>query len=196
MDFKNAKKYILKRLEKELDPTLYYHNIEHTLDVCESVIQLARMEGVEGKELKLLLTAALYHDAGMMKGYENHEKASSVLAKNILPAYGYMPDEIRIVTGLIEVTQLPQKAKTKQEGILCDADLDYLGRKDFFIHSFQLQLEWDLYKVRQTNLKEWFDIQVQFLSMHAYFTKSAALLRNEQKQKNLNAIKDLLKLIQ
>ncbi len=196
MDLKNAKKYVLKRLEKELDPTLYYHSIEHTLDVYESVIQLARMEGVEGKELNLLLTAALYHDAGMMKGYENHEKASSVLAKNILPAYGYMPDEIRIVTGLIEVTQLPQIAKTRQEGILCDADLDYLGRKDFFIHSFQLQLEWDLYKVRQTTLKEWFDIQVHFLSAHNYFTKSAALLRNEQKQKNLNAIKDLLKIIQ
>jgi len=196
MDFKKAKKYILSRLAQELSPTLYYHNIEHTQSVYESVIQFAQMEGVIGAELNLLLTAALYHDAGMMTDYENHEEISCVLAKEILPSFGYLPDEINIVTELIEVTRLPQYAKTNQEGILCDADLDYLGRKDFFIHSFQLQLEWDLYKDRKTSLKEWLDIQVHFLSNHTYFTKSAATLRNEQKQNNLNAIRELLKLPQ
>jgi len=194
MDSEGAKKYILARLVQELDPTLFYHNVEHTLNVYESVMQIGEMEGVSGKELDLLLTAALFHDAGMMKGYENHEENSCALSKEMLPAFGYFNNEINFITGLIRVTQLPQNAKTKQEGILCDADLNYLGRKDFFIHSFQLQLEWDLHGVKKTTLKEWLEIQVQFLSSHTYFTDSAFALCNEQKQKNLNEIKELLRL--
>jgi len=196
MDFESAKKNILSRLAQELEPTLFYHNVEHTLNVYESTIQIAYLEGVNGPELNLLLTAALFHDAGMIKSYENHEEGSCAIARETLSSFGYSNNEVKIVTGLIEVTRLPQNAKTKHEGILCDADLDYLGRKDFFIHSFQLQLEWDLHGVKNTSLKEWLQSQVHFLSAHKYFTKSAVSLRNEQKLKNLNELKELLKLSQ
>lgn len=196
MNFESAKKYILSRLALELEPTLFYHNIDHTLNVYDSAIRIAQMEGVGGPELDLLLTASLFHDAGMMTRYQNHEESSSALAREALPSFGYSNNEIKIITGLIEVTRLPQNARTKQEGILCDADLDYLGRNDFFIHSFQLQLEWELHGVKKTSLKEWIEIQVQFLSAHTYFTTSAFSLRNEQKLKNLNELKNLLKISQ
>jgi len=92
---------------------------------------------------------------------------------------------------LIMVTRLPQKASTIAEQILCDADLDYLGREDFFIHSFELQYEWNVLGIRKTNLSEWLGIQIKFLSDHTYFTKSANDLRNQKKSTNLHEITSL-----
>ncbi len=192
MEFEGAKEYILSRLARELDPTLYYHSIHHTQDVYEAAVRIAGMESITGNELCHLHTAALFHDAGMLVGYENHEEVSAALAREVLPSFRYSEKDIAVVTGLINVTRLPQNAKTKLEEIICDADLDYLGREDFFIHSFQLRLEWELHGVIKTTLAEWLAVQVRFLSGHSYYTKSAIALRNELKQKNLNEIQALL----
>jgi predicted metal-dependent HD superfamily phosphohydrolase len=193
MEFEGAKEYILARLARELDPTLCYHSIHHTHDVYEAAVRIAELEKVAGRDLNLLLTAALFHDAGMMVGYENHEEVSATMAREILPSFRFTEEDIAVVTGLILVTRLPQNAGSKLEEIICDADLDYLGRDDFFIHSFQLRLEWDLHGVRKSSLKEWLEIQVQFLSGHNYFTKSAIALRDELKQKHLYEVQNLLK---
>jgi len=195
MDFVKAKAYILKRLTTELAPSLLYHSIEHTKSVYESTSLLAGTEGVTGKDLILLETAALFHDAGMLTGYADHEMLSVSLMTEVLPAYGYSAEEIEKISGLILVTRLPQNARTLMEEIICDADLDYLGRKDFFIHSFQLKLEWEQHGIRKSTLKEWFEGQVQFLLSHHYFTKSAIRLRHEQKQQNLAEIQSFLNIL-
>ena len=41
MDFKGAKKYILERLEGELNPNLYYHGVHHTVDVYEVSVKIS-----------------------------------------------------------------------------------------------------------------------------------------------------------
>jgi len=195
MDFEGAKDFILNRLSKELKPTLYYHSLTHTKNVWESTARLAKMENVSGKEMKLLETASLYHDSGMLIQYTDHELTSGLLAREILPNFHYTNPEIDLICELILITRLPQSAKSLSEAILCDADLDYLGREDFFIHSFELQLEWNLNGIKKTNFLEWMQIQVQFLSGHHYFTKSAIQLRQDQKMKNLSEIIEMLDLI-
>ena len=91
------------------------------------------------------------------------------------------------------VTTMPQSAKTKLEKVICDADLDALGREDFFITSFQLQLEWKLYGIMNSTLTDWIRFEIDFMEKHHFFTSSAIHLREKQKQKNLQALKDLLK---
>jgi uncharacterized protein len=147
---------------------------------------------MEEKYSALIETAALYHDAGIIVEYFDHEIESANLAKKVLPDFGYTPDEIEYVSGLIMVTRLPQCPVLLAEKILCDADLDYLGREDFFIHSFQLRLEWQVKGVKNMNLHDWFNTQAAFLSEHQYFTNSASILRNDQKNKNLEEIMQLL----
>ena len=107
--------------------------------------------------------------------------------------FGYSPREIEIVESLIMVTTMPQAANTKLEKVICDADLDALGREDFFITSFQLQLEWKLYGIMNCTLAEWIRFEIDFMEKHHYFTSSAIQLREKQKQKNIKAFKDLLK---
>jgi hypothetical protein len=57
MEFEKVKLFILKKLKRELPKNLTYHSAEHIKDVYRSAKILASMEGIEGDELTLLLTA-------------------------------------------------------------------------------------------------------------------------------------------
>jgi exopolyphosphatase/pppGpp-phosphohydrolase len=193
MDFAGARDYIIGRMRKELNPSLTYHTIEHTLDMHRAAIRLMETEHFDDEHERLLIeTAAIYHDAGMMVSYNDHETQSVLIAGEMLPTFGYSLEDIDEVAGLILVTKLPQMPATLPEQILCDADLDSLGRDDFFIQSFQLQLEWKLNGIAQTTLEEWLRFEVEFFTGHEYFTKSGRELRQEQKRKNFLEITTIL----
>jgi hypothetical protein len=128
----------------------------------------------------------------MIVQYRDHEAASVRLAEEILPGFGYSASEINEIAGLILVTRLPQRPYNHLEQIICDADLDYLGRDDFYVNSFKLRNEWQANDIRHNTLQEWFDIQIKFLSDHQYFTKSAMLARDKMKQKHLQELKQVM----
>lgn len=188
MNYEAAKKYIITRLEKELDPRLTYHSLSHTLDVLESAVRLADMEQLPETEKLLLMTACLYHDSGMLITYRGHEDASIMICREKLPEFEYSAEEISAVCRMINTTKLPQCANKPADKILCDADLDYLGRPDFFMISHKLKYEWDILNIHPTSLFEWYRIQKDFLSGHRYFTKSAKELRQEFKMQILSQI--------
>jgi predicted metal-dependent HD superfamily phosphohydrolase len=150
------------------------------------------MEDVSEKDRILIETAALYHDIGMLRDYREHEKESVQIARASLPEFGYAADDIEQVTKMIMTTRLPQSAKTLNEMIICDADLDYLGRGDFFMIAERLRYEWNILKVKVTTLTQWYELQVSFLEEHEFFTNASRVLRNEGKANNLRQIKDLL----
>ncbi|HEY9178103.1 MAG TPA: HD domain-containing protein, partial [Flavipsychrobacter sp.] len=68
MQFGEAKKFILAKLKNELPKHLSYHSVEHVRDVFDSCKSIAAGENIKGEDLKLLLTAALFHDTGFLKG--------------------------------------------------------------------------------------------------------------------------------
>ena len=192
MDYNGAKDFIVHKLREELKPELLYHSIEHTFDVLESAERIGTLENINGHEITLLKTAALFHDSGMLIQYIGHEEASTVLTKKYLPEFGYSDDDIKIINDMIMTTKLPQSAQTHLEKILCDADLDYLGRDDFFMIAHRLQYEWNKLEINQTNLLTWYKLQYNFLTNHKYFTKAALSTRDEKKAKNIADVKELL----
>ena len=192
MDFNKAKDYILKRLENELHPNLFYHSIDHTMDVYHSAVKIAEEEGVSGDDMILIKTAAMFHDSGMIRTYVGHEEASADIARESLPQFGYDEIAIDIIAKLIMTTKLPQQADTFLEKIICDADLDYLGREDFIMISHRLRHEWVTQKINVLSLKQWYELQIEFLTSHTYFTNYAALTREKGKQENLQQIQELL----
>ena len=192
MDFIGARDYILERLRMELDKKLCYHNLLHTLDVHQAVVQLSQLEKIPQQAGLVLETAAFYHDSGMLVKYTDHENYSIIIVNEALPRFGYNQEEIQEIGNLIRVTTLPQKAISPAEKIICDADLDSLGREDFFVQSFNLRLEWKNFNIRHASLSEWLLFELQFLEQHTYYTTSAMALRNDQKMRNLQEIKELI----
>ncbi|MEO1449288.1 MAG: HD domain-containing protein, partial [Bacteroidota bacterium] len=75
MKFAAAKAYILQFLENQLPKGLPYHGLHHTLDVYAATQRLAWAEQVQHADRLLLLTAALLHDAGFVRTYQDHEAA-------------------------------------------------------------------------------------------------------------------------
>lgn len=195
MNYDEAKDFVLIKLKRELKPTLYYHNYQHTLDVCAAAEKLAIMEQVHPEHKLLLITAALYHDTGFFWQYDNNEPLACDFARDTLPGFDYTPEQIQVVCELIMATQMPHQPKNHLEKILCDADLDYLGRSDFFITALRLHREWSENSSKKIPFKDWYLKQFDFVQHHEYFTASANKLRNERKKENLLQIQELLGLL-
>jgi uncharacterized protein len=191
-DLQRARQYAVQRLERELSPALVYHSVSHTRDdVAPAAERLAGLEGIQGEDLVLLLTGAYFHDIGFVERRFNHEKASQRIARHALPGFGYSPAQLDVVERLIEATRLPQSPHNLLEQILVDADLDVLGRADFMASSQGLRAELAVFEAPVTD-KEWYTIQVEFLTSHHYFTSAARKLRDAQKAQNIETMKELL----
>ena len=188
MQFQEAKKFIVQKLSEELPSKLSYHSIEHINDVYQACEHLAAAEGVAGADLHLLLTAALYHDSGFLVQSKDHEIISCEIVRAHLPAFQYSPVQITIICSMIMATKLPQSPKNKLEEILCDADLDYLGRDDFYQIGDRLYREFSIEGV-VNNEKEWNHVQLRFLESHNYFTSTATKLRKQKKDDHLRQIR-------
>ncbi|MEM9985177.1 MAG: phosphohydrolase, partial [Bacteroidota bacterium] len=73
------------------------------------------------------------------------------------------------------------------EQIICDADLYYLGRDDFFPVGQNLLKEFMQYGILADE-SDWNNIQVKFLSNHQYFTQTAKTNRAPRKAEHLAQI--------
>lgn len=189
--FDDLEEEILDILEHELPKNLYYHNVKHTIDVVNQVEIIARREEVSEEELLLLKTAALFHDIGYTRGYKDHELLGIQRTKEILPRYNYSEEQITKICDLIFATRMPPMPKNKLEEIICDADLDYLGRVDFVPVSNMLFRELVENEAIENNIEKWNNVQIEFISKHQYFTQSAKKLRNVNKHKQLENIRNL-----
>jgi uncharacterized protein len=188
MNVETATAHIVDRFRRELPDTLYYHGLHHTLDVANAALHLAKLEGITDlMSLDLLKTAAFYHDSGFIKTYKNHEEEGCRIARETLPDFDYTPEQIAVICGMIMATKIPQSPKTHLEQILCDADLDYLGRADFESIAETLFRELRTRNLA-TDMETWNAVQIQFISAHRYWTETARQLREIRKQENLKTL--------
>jgi len=191
IQFTDLQEIILDKLEKELPSYLYYHNVKHTVDVVTEVELIGWAEGLDDGDILILKTAGLFHDAGHVVGYDNHEHEGTLMAREMLPEYGYTAEEIDRVCEVIMATKMPPQPKDLLQKIICDADLDYLGRSDMIPVSNMLYKE-----LKEQNkigtLNDWNKLQVKFITGHQYFTKTAQALREVNKQKQIERIKELI----
>lgn len=187
----DLEEFILDKLEKGLPKNLYYHNLKHTVDVYTEVELIGRAEGLTEEELLLIRTAALLHDSGHLIDYQYHEEMGVKLAQEILPQYQYTQEQIATICSIIMATKMPPDPKNLLEMIICDADLDYLGRTDFIPVSNNLYRELHEHG-KIESLEKWNRLQVDFIEHHQYFTQTAQKLRNVNKNIQLDKIRSLL----
>jgi len=191
---------VRERLEDGLDGSLYYHGVHHTFDdVLPAVDRICRDEGVAPSDRELVLVAALFHDVGFLERYNGNESIGARIASEILPDWGYSSPEIERILDLILATELHEvdgvmlqvPGADTLKRILCDADLDNLGREDFFRVSDSLRREIEEHGRKLANL-EWLSRQVLFVSQHRWFTESQRRARQARKEENLRALHAIL----
>jgi len=191
IQFTDIQEIILDKLERELPDNLFYHNVKHTVDVVTEVELIGWAEGCTDEEILLLKTAALFHDAGHTVSYDDHEYQGTLLARQMLPGYGYTEKQIDRICSIIMSTKLPPKPTNLLEEIICDSDLDYLGRSDFIPVSNTLFEEMKSQN-KISRLNDWNKLQVKFISGHQYFTSTARSLREVNKKLQIERIRSLI----
>ena len=176
---------VYKILQEGLSPKLTYHSVLHTKDVHEVCKFYARFYELSPLDTDLLEIAAVSHDMGFVKTYDEHEKESVRMISPMMRDRGFTEQDIERVSEMILATKIPQSPQSFLSQILCDADLDYLGRADFVPIGKLLKKEWQNYD-RVKNIEDMFDqIQIGFLKIHSYHTPYAVKKRKPRKLKNL-----------
>jgi len=185
--FKKIEQFLIENLPKQYA----YHSIDHIRDVVKHAEHIAKKEKIEKSIIKDIKLAAWLHDVGYVWEPTRHEARGVEYATAILNEMKFPKSKISSISGMIMATKIPQSPKNKNEQIICDADLDYLGREDYVDNSLLLLKEIRLSK--EFSDADWNKLQYQFLSKHVYFTKTSQSTRNIFKAKVLEIIKIKLK---
>ena len=192
--------YIRELFREELPAGIKYHDANHTLHPDRGVVavanNLAIFENIPKHDRELLIAAAYFHDTGYIREYEKNEPIAARMAGRILKLIGYKPNEIKKIQKMILSTDFEIEPKTHNEKILCDADLDNLGRKDFFKLDGRLREGRRARGVDVSDDAKWYRGTLKIIKKHQYYTNSQKMMREEGKQKNIKKLLKKLKKIE
>jgi predicted metal-dependent HD superfamily phosphohydrolase len=186
--YRKIRTWALTKLENDLPEHLTYHGAHHTQDVLKVTNAYIRRVKPGKHNAYLLRIAALTHDIGFTISHENHEETGAKITGDKMEEFGFSTKDIKKLQSMIMSTKVPQNPKTELEKILCDADLDYLGRKDFFEISQRLYEELQHFNVINSRA-QWMKLQSDFFESHRYHTNYARKFRAPVKAKWLEKIR-------
>ena len=183
--------YAFNKIESYLIANLPAQYTYHIRDVVEQAERIAKKEKVEKSVIDDIKLAAWLHDVGYIWEPLRHEARGAEYATSILTEMKFPKSKINLITGMIMATKIPQSPKNIYEEIICDADLDYLGRDDYAVNSNGLLQEIELNK--KLNKKDWLTLQTNFLNQHNFFTKASQQLRSPKKALILKKLQETTK---
>ena len=182
---------IIDILHSKLSKDLHYHGAHHTLDALKTCKVYLKHNDINTHDAKLLRLAVLLHDIGFIETTDEHERKGAEIAIRLLSAHDFSAQDMDVIKGLILTTKIPQQPKTLLEKIICDVDLDYLGRSDFYEISDQLFRELKALSIIK-DIDQWNKVQIKFLEAHSYHTAFAIKNRQPQKEIRIEELKKLL----
>lgn len=187
--------YVSELLVKQLPESFCYHNYFHTFTVVNAVDMLCTANAVSRQEKRILLVAAWFHDTGYTKQMDGHEQAGAAIAEEFLKQNNIDADEIDCVKACILATQFPQHPQNNLEQILCDADMLHLSESNFIERSNLLREEWGATKTKTYSDKEWYELNIEFLSNHSFQTAYCRQQYEAAKKKNITRLQKKLETI-
>ncbi len=180
--------WIWTTINGHLNAKYTYHNGQHISSVLKHLTEMMDHYNLSRQERRLLKTAALFHDLAFIHSHLNHERESARMAAERLPEFGYSDREITLIQGMIMATRIPQSPVTFMEKLLCDADLFYLGGKNYFHIADKLRQEWENLGLLKGE-RHWLETQLNFLEAHHFHTDYARVLLKPGKQAVINTLK-------
>ncbi|MEI6189520.1 MAG: adenylate/guanylate cyclase domain-containing protein [Chitinophagia bacterium] len=184
--YQKIEQFLIANLPKQYT----YHTIDHIRDVVIQSERIAKKEKVDKSVIADIKLAAWLHDVGYIWEPLRHEARGAEYATSILNEMKFPKAKISLITGMIMATKIPQSPKNHFEQIICDADLDYLGRDDYDVNSNYLLKE--IHLTKKITHKEWLQLQCNFLKAHTYFTNTTQKLRKNKKNLILLKIQEQL----
>lgn len=183
----------MQLLKEQLPEHVIYHDANHTKEVTDAAIEIGEAEGITAEQMEVLALAAIFHDSGHVKGYDDHEEYSKELAGKFLYSINTPVEMIEAVQDVIGATKMPQNPTDILQKIMCDADLRHLANKDFDIKSELLRQEWRIELGRSYTDSDWVKQNIAFLRSHHYFTDYGKTILEAEKKLIIKSQKKALK---
>lgn len=183
-DIKEYVNYLLLPLENH-----YYHQYEHALAVLERALYLAQKEWLDEDQKEMLAIAALFHDTGFIIQYEENERIGAKIAQNYLKTMLYPNEKIKIIEKIIIATTPNIEPTNILEEIIKDADMDNLGREDFFTVSWKLRHEKEMIQNIKIKNPDWHHAALDMIEHHRFYTATQRSERIDGLQKNAAKLK-------
>lgn len=182
--------FVKKIYKEKLPGDLYYHDLNHTIEVVEGVYEVGKGENLNEEDLEMLVLAAWMHDIGYTEQYVGHEEESQDIAESFLKENQYPQDKIEIIKKCIIATKFRHVPGNYLESVLIDADRLSMGKENFFYRGNLLRKEWGKYLDKSYTDREWNDVQINYLMETGFFTQYAKHKYGEQREKNLKFLKE------
>ena len=186
--FSELRSNALERLKIELSPKFKYHSFDHTFNMLSVVEKYTEHYELSSHQIELLKIAILYHDMGFIEDWRDHERRGAEMVEVAMQELKYSTEDILMVKQLIMATKVPQEPETNLERIICDIDLDYLGRDDYFVRSELLFEEWMTIGL-VANRAEWEKKELDFLTNHQFHSVFGKKYRQPKLNEHLIKIK-------
>lgn len=194
MGYRKLKKRVEVILKNQLDKSLTYHGYHHAKDVYKCVNAAVKRNKFEDDKSDLFRIAALTHDICYVDTYKGHEERGVEIVTGIMLEEGYNKKDIAYVKKLILATKPEKRVRTLEEKIMKDADLDYLGRADFYKVAKSLYDEWVANGIIINDFNLFEKQELHFLINHKYLTDYARDKRGPGKKKRIAELKKKLDL--
>jgi len=182
--------YAISFYTKQMDARLLYHNHSHTWEMVDTVNKIVSKYELDDRNRFIVLAATWFYDTGYFTaGPGDYEDKSATNASGFLKSIEVSDGDIDEIKKCITGTRVPQHAQTKNEEIVCDAVLYYLGTDAFGEKSKLLRKETEILTNKKVPGNEWRETNISLLETHRYFTDYCQARLNKTKIENLNRLR-------
>lgn len=167
----DAKAFVSGLLAGKLASWVTYHDLRHTEETVEACREIAAASGLSSPDTEIALLAAWFHDTGYTETAKGHEEVSAAIGGEWLRARKVPEERIAAVQACIRATELPQRPTTPAAKAVCDADIFFLGRGEFFTKNELLRREIERREGIVFEDREWLERSLRFLEGQSYHTE-------------------------
>ncbi|MDB5232846.1 MAG: metal-dependent phosphohydrolase sub domain protein [Chitinophagaceae bacterium] len=183
--YKQVEQYVTDLFEKQRDPRLVYHNLDHTKQVVSRANEIAAHYNVTEDDMLVLYTAAWFHDTGYLFSVrDGHERKSADLMRAFMTEQLHDESLVKQIEDCIMATLRKEPPVGLPEQIICDADTYHLGTKEFKEMNKRVRKEQEMF-AGYVDRGEWAKEAMLFLKQHHYYTSYCKDLLSDKKQKNI-----------
>lgn len=175
--------------EKNLNPILVYHNIEHVENMVKTATEIANYYRLEIEDNAAVHVASWFHDTGYLFVKNNHEEKSTELAESFLNEEKSDPVLTGKVRECIMATRIFSVSSSLIAKIVSDADLFHLGTNDFWRNDQKMREESELRIGKKISADKWQKAALHLMERHRFHTDYCQSRLQKGKEENIRLLK-------
>ena len=177
-------------LAENLDKHYTYHNAEHSREVCSAVREFLHYFDTTPENSRALILAAVFHDFGYLVRSQNNEALALPYMQEFGKRFALPEQLLTRANDLILETVYPYAPHTREGMLLCDADIEYIGRSCFFSKAQLFRQELSGENIHFSD-RDFMLLEIKFLEENSFFTPVCQKLRSAGRLQNLQQLRTM-----